>query len=254
MKYAIIAAGQGSRLSNEGVSLPKPLVKVGNECLIDRLLRIFVANHADEIIVICNEEMTNVQTHLQAIQQKGLNGVPIVLKIVIRSTPSSMHSLAALRPLLKDAPFCLTTVDAIFEEDAFMTYVQGFKKALQQDVDAYMGVTKFVDDEKPLFVETDESMRVLGFHDEGSVHYKYVSAGIYGLHPHIFDILQRCIQRGEQRMRNFQRALIAAQCTVMAHDMGQVLDVDHLSDVAKAEAFLRKSTSQTKDKYQELDR
>ena len=126
--------------------------------------------------------------------------------------------------------------------------------ALQQGVDAYMGVTKFVDDEKPLFVETDESMRVLGFHDEDSVRYKYVSAGIYGLHPHIFDILQRCIQRGEQRMRNFQRALIAAQCTVMAHDMGQVLDIDHLSDVAKAEAFLRKSTSQTKDKYQELDR
>ena len=40
----------------------------------------------------------------------------------------------------------------------------------------------------------------------------------------------------------------------MTHDMGQVMDIDHLSDVAKAEAFLRKSTSQTKDKYQELDR
>ena len=150
MKYAIIAAGQGSRLSSEGVSLPKPLVKVGNECLIDRLLRIFVANHADEIIVICNEEMTNVQTHLQAIQQKGLKGEPITLKIVIRSTPSSMHSLAEMRPLLENAPFCLTTVDAIFEEDTFMTYVQEFKKALQQGVDAYMGVTKFVDDEKPM--------------------------------------------------------------------------------------------------------
>ena len=190
-----------------------------------------------------------MQTHLQAIQQKGLNGEPIALKIVIRSTPSSMHSLAEMRPLLENAPFCLTTVDAIFEEDAFMTYVQGVKKALQQGVDAYMGVTKFVDDEKPLFVETDESMRVLGFHDEDSVHYKYVSAGIYGLHPHIFDILQRCIQRGEQRMRNFQRALIAEQCTVMAHDMGQVFDIDHLSDVAKAEAFLRKSASQTKGRY-----
>ena len=40
----------------------------------------------------------------------------------------------------------------------------------------------------------------------------------------------------------------------MAHDMGQVLDVDHLSDVVKAEAFLRKSASQTKGRYQELDR
>ena len=114
MKYAIIAAGQGSRLSSEGVSLPKPLVKVENECLIDRLLRIFVANHADEIIVICNEEMTNVQTHLQAIQQKGLNGEPITLKIVIRSTPSSMHSLAEMRPLLENGVYRSQTKGRIF--------------------------------------------------------------------------------------------------------------------------------------------
>ncbi len=42
MKYAIIAAGEGSRLSQEGVQLPKPLVKVGGEHLVDRLIRIFM--------------------------------------------------------------------------------------------------------------------------------------------------------------------------------------------------------------------
>ena len=40
MKYAIIAAGEGSRLAEEGVAEPKPLVRLGSECLIDRLLRI----------------------------------------------------------------------------------------------------------------------------------------------------------------------------------------------------------------------
>lgn len=29
MKYALIAAGQGSRLVSEGVKVPKPLVQVG---------------------------------------------------------------------------------------------------------------------------------------------------------------------------------------------------------------------------------
>ena len=55
MKYAIIAAGEGSRLAQEGVSAPKPLVQVGGECLIDRLLRIFMQNSAEEIVVICND-------------------------------------------------------------------------------------------------------------------------------------------------------------------------------------------------------
>ena len=44
MRYAIIAAGEGSRLVQEGVKTPKPLVEVGGEKLIDRLIRIFLAN------------------------------------------------------------------------------------------------------------------------------------------------------------------------------------------------------------------
>ena len=48
MKYAIIAAGEGSRLAQEGVDVPKPLVKVQDEHLIDRLIRVFMAHDAEE--------------------------------------------------------------------------------------------------------------------------------------------------------------------------------------------------------------
>lgn len=41
MKFAIISAGEGSRLSQEGVQLPKPLVQLNREAMIDRLIRIF---------------------------------------------------------------------------------------------------------------------------------------------------------------------------------------------------------------------
>ena len=50
MNYAIIAAGEGSRLAQEGVNEPKPLVKVQNEHLIDRLIRVFMDNDAEKII------------------------------------------------------------------------------------------------------------------------------------------------------------------------------------------------------------
>ena len=55
MKFAIIAAGEGSRLQQEGIHLPKPLVKLRGESLIDRLIRIFNSNGADEIDIIVNQ-------------------------------------------------------------------------------------------------------------------------------------------------------------------------------------------------------
>ena len=71
MKYAIIAAGEGSRLAQEGITSPKPLVEVNGERLIDRLLRVFMANGASEVVVICNEQMTAVRNHLETISQRG---------------------------------------------------------------------------------------------------------------------------------------------------------------------------------------
>ena len=41
MDYAIIAAGEGSRLVQEGVTTPKPLIRLLGEPMIDRLIRLF---------------------------------------------------------------------------------------------------------------------------------------------------------------------------------------------------------------------
>ena len=54
MTFAIIAAGEGSRLANEGVVTPKPLVRLNGEPMIDRLIRIFTANDASSVSIIVN--------------------------------------------------------------------------------------------------------------------------------------------------------------------------------------------------------
>ena len=64
MKYAIIAAGEGSRLAAEGITDPKPLIAINGEMMIDRLIRIFMHNDADEIVVICNSQAPRVARHL----------------------------------------------------------------------------------------------------------------------------------------------------------------------------------------------
>ena len=50
------------------------------------------------------------------------------------------------------------------------------------------------------------------------------------------------MERGESRMRNFQRALIRDGLKLRAYPFTKVLDIDHASDIAKAEAFLSEST------------
>lgn len=230
MKYAILAAGHGSRLVQEGETNPKPLIQVGGETLIDRLLRVFMANDATEIAVICNPQVTAVAAYLETIQKAG----NIPLRLMARSTPSSMHSLWELRHWLDEAPFILTTVDTIFLEQEFSAYVQSFR---QMTADGLMGVTDYIDDERPLYVSTDTSLHITDFTDT-SEHPHYISAGIYGLTPRCFETLGRCIARGEQRMRNFQRALVVEGLTLQAWPFTKVFDIDHVTDIRKAEQFL----------------
>ncbi len=238
MKYAIIAAGEGSRLAAEGINAPKPMVKVHGEHLIDRLIRAFMQNGAEEIVAICNDRNPVVRQHLLDLQSQGLQGQPVPLQFKVRNTPSSMHSFYELREFLGDAPFVLTTVDTIFRENEFQEYVKAFEDVLKHDGDGLMGVTSYIDDEKPLYVGTDDDMTVTGFYDSNDMHCSFISGGIYGLVPSALQTLENCMKRGESRMRNFQRGLIRDGRKLKAYAFSKVLDIDHASDIKKAEDFL----------------
>lgn len=224
-------------MAAEGIESPKPLVKVDGEMLIDRLIRIFMDNDAEEIVVICNDLTTLVSRHLLDLQQNGLKGRPIPLRFVVKSTPSSMHSFFEISRYLNDGPFCLTTVDTIFRPEEFKAYIDAFRQQADDGVEGLMGVTDYIDDEKPLYVEVDDNSRITAFLDK-SDECKYISGGIYGLTQRAITTLQACIDRGESRMRNFQRALIADGLKLKAYPFTKVLDIDHASDIEKAEEFL----------------
>ena len=76
MHFAIIAAGEGSRLVQEGVQLPKPLVRLAGEPMIDRLINIFLRCGAESLSIIVNEQMTAVREHLEALE------LPVPLHLV----------------------------------------------------------------------------------------------------------------------------------------------------------------------------
>jgi Nucleoside-diphosphate-sugar pyrophosphorylase involved in lipopolysaccharide biosynthesis/translation initiation factor 2B, gamma/epsilon subunits (eIF-2Bgamma/eIF-2Bepsilon) len=231
MNYAIIAAGEGSRLVQEGVRLPKPLVRLNDEEMIGRLIRIFASHNAESVSVIVNEEMTLVQEYVKQIK------LDIPLNIVVKSTPSSMHSFYELRNFLRSGKFCLTTVDTIFKETDFAAYIDAFEK-VEESVDGLLAVTDYIDDEKPLYVEIDNKLDIMGFLDKSET-CKYISGGIYGLTPKALNTLEACLANGQSRMRNFQRQMVLDRLKLRAYPFPKIVDVDHAEDIKKAEAFLQ---------------
>ena len=107
-------------------------------------------------------------------------------------------------------PFILTTVDTIFDEREFHDYVLSFQDKIAHGTDALMGVTDYIDDEKTHFMSvlaipcvltviTTQDRRILAIFLQVSM----VDA-CSPCHS------RSCIERGESRMRNFQRALVAS--------------------------------------------
>lgn len=235
MNYGIIAAGEGSRLVEEGVAYPKPLVPLNGEPMIGRLIRIFTDMGAERICVIVNEQMTEVREFLFNLRDR----ITPRLEITVKTTPSSMHSFYELGRLLKDhGRFVVTTVDTIFHEEDFRRYVDAYGAA-REDIDGMMALTRYIDDEKPLYVKVNDREDITAFCDEPFEGVELVSGGIYGLGAKAVDVLQDCMDRGVSRMRNYQRALIEAGLKIKAYDMGKIIDVDHAGDIPKAEALIK---------------
>ena len=234
MHFGILAAGHGSRLANEGASLPKPLIPVGGVPMIERLVRIFERCGAESVSVVINGFMPQVEDFLRSLKMK--EGVPLNIKV--KTTPSSMHTFYELASMLAGkGRFIATTVDTIFREDNFRDYAEAFRQS-PESVDGMMAVTDYIDDEKPLYVETGGNLDILSFRDSAWEEARYVSGGLYGLDSKALTILDDCMRRGVSRMRNYQRALVDAGLGLKAFPMGRIIDVDHVEDIPKAEALL----------------
>lgn len=231
MNFAIISAGEGSRLAQEGVAKPKPLVELNGEAMIERLVRIFLRQGAGRVVVIINDLVPETRAFLTRLKEE------LPIELVVKTTPSSMHSFYEISHLLEGDRFCLTTVDTIFHEEEFARYIEAFRTS---EADGLMAVTDYVDDEKPLYISTTTGdLRITGFHDQPTPDCHYISGGIYCLTPKALDTLRRCMEMGQSRMRNFQRQLVADGLCLEVWPFSKIVDVDHAGDIVKAEEFLR---------------
>lgn len=235
MNYAIIAAGEGSRLAKEGFTLPKPMVTLHGQMLIDRLIDIFIQNNAESIRIIINEDSPSLEAHL-----KSITVFPV--EIIKQSTPSSLHSF---NEIVKAAgqidSLCLTTTDTVFREDEFKAFIAEFEQ--NPRLDGLMAVTSFIDDESPLFVRVNPVNQITSFTDTNNGNTPFVSGGIYCLRQKALDTVVDSVEKGTSRMRNFQRQLLYRGLKLKAYEFSKIVDVDHVQDIQTAEEFLNEEVA-----------
>jgi len=232
MNLAIIGAGESSRIKSEGFNTPKHLIKLKGEYLIQRIIRIARNQGAQKVICIINSKEPELMDYLLG------NNFNIPMNLIIEDTPSSMHSLFALAPHLSKEPFCLATTDSVFREKEFADYIR--YAMLKKDSDGLLAVTRYIDDEKPLCVAMDDKNNIVELSDSKKG-YELATGGIYYFSPRIFDEIPYALEAKISKLRNFLRLLVAKGYVLKGYEFSKIIDVDHVSDIEKAESFLNGS-------------
>jgi NDP-sugar pyrophosphorylase family protein len=229
MKAGIIAAGLGERMARGGIKTPKPLVRIAGKPLISRIISVAARLGASSIACIVNAENMAVAGYLKE------GSWPLPLDVIVRTTPNSMESLFALAPLLSDEPFILFTVDVVASYDTMQDFLDRARR-LDNGCGA-LALTGFIDDEKPLWVSTNETGRIMaiGNQAKGS---RYITAGFYYFSPEIFDLASSASGNGLKALRQFLGLLIDSGYPLYGIPVSKTLDVDLPEDIAKAETFL----------------
>lgn len=230
MKAAIIAAGTGERLIAGGVDIPKPLLPVGGRPLIARIVDAAARLGLSSVACIVNDVKPAVAEYMRSTVW------PIPVELTVKTTPSSMESLFSLEPMLRNGPFLLFTVDVVVGFSALQRFLRVATEL--PDAVGVLALTDYIDDQKPLWVEVDQHLRITAM-GEAAVGSRYVTAGFYYFRPDIFALMAEARRRKLSALRQFLRLLTSEGQVLRGLPVAKTIDVDYPEDIQKAEAFLR---------------
>jgi NDP-sugar pyrophosphorylase family protein len=226
LRAGVLAAGRGERLRTQPSDL-KPLTRIGGETLIEHVLKSMAQAGAGEVVVIINEDSRAVRDHV------ARRDWPFALRWIIETTPTSMHSFLRLVETLAtdgDGPFLLSTVDTVAGPK---TYADFIERARGDDAAMTLALTSPGNDEKPLLVTTAGS-RIERF---GAG--EWATAGVYAVRPIILREADAARRDGLDALRRFLARLLERGYPLAGIPIGTSIDVDHPTNLAEAEHFLR---------------
>lgn len=224
----VIAAGLGERLSASHPGVPKPLVPVGGRPLAQWIVSGLLAAGVGRVVVLLNSRGDAAREALErAFPGRGL-------EFLRADPPTSFDSFRLVATALArtEPAFLMSTVDALvppaetrrFAECALAPFPDGAAP------EAAVALTRFVEDEKPLWADADADGRVRAFGD-GAVRKDAVTCGLYALTRGAAMTLPPTAAR----LRDWWAGLAAAGRPVRGVTLSHTVDVDRPEDLPAAE-------------------
>ncbi len=216
----IIAAGDGSRLREDGWEMAKPLVPIEGVRLIEHAVGNLLAAGVETLAIIFNAREEDCARFVRS----RFPHAPI--EILVKTTASSYESYREILGVLPPGPALVSTVDAWCPRADFVSFAERAATAAAEET--VLAVTPFVSDEKPLWVRQTADGRITRIGgDSGDA----VTAGIY-----------RFSRRAREaaapptlgRLREYLAWLLESGETVRGISIETVVDVDRAADVALA--------------------
>ena len=232
MDYVILAGGNGSRLKADGIETPKPMIKLGGEPMLGRLIKLLAQYDARKIIVAANSAVPVMFGYINRLM---VEGYPV--DIVPVNNDNSFLSLKSAAEK-SNHRFIGVTCDAVFEETEFGLFVARFME--MSDREGLMGLTRYIHDESPLYADINNKGLIKDYRYGGEPFNgnKIISAGIYGLQRKMLEDVER--KYGEPVSLNDFQQKLARDWTfkLRPYEFSAVIDVDTKHDLELAERFV----------------
>ena len=219
----ILAAGDGSRLREDGWTMAKPLVPVAGVPLVAHVVENFLAAGIENLAIIFNAREEDCAEFVRA----RFSGADI--RILVKTTASSLESFREITRMLPPGPALVSTVDAWCPRPDFLEFAR--KAALAPAEETVLAVTPFVADEKPLWVRLDPAGLVT---EIGGGSGDAVTAGMYVFPGRVREMPTPATLG---RLREYLAWLVERGETVRGIGIAAVVDVDRESDIALAAAL-----------------
>ncbi len=225
IRAGLIAAGTGSRFRKAGIDTPKPMVEVGGRPLLGWALSQFRQAGIDRLTIIFNTANCSQCSRYMAASFPDMQA-----DIECMDTESSFASFLNVLHRGAGHHMLITTTDSIYRPGA-LSDLLSFASTLPEQT-MILGISAFIDDEKPLYAAVDQAGRITALHDTPE---RFVTTGVYLIPPEAYELGRG---RNFPALRKFLGFLIENGVECRGFDMGKSVDVDRPGDIAEAERLI----------------
>lgn len=202
MKVVILAGGFGTRISEESVTIPKPLVEIGTRPILWHIMKIYAAHGLNEFVVCCGykgqmikdyflnffHRSTDFTIDLSSndieVHRNGSENWKVTLVDTGLDTMTGGR-IKRVREHIGDETFCLTYGDGVSDVDITSLIAFHRRQATAATVTAIVQPGRF----GALDLSADRT-RVNGFREKSASDGHLINGGFFVLEPKVIDLIE----------------------------------------------------------------